>query len=227
MELIKYYINKKLINDLGIYVSQSSGVTDLPKAKETVMTNWPNEHGLEIDLEKRVFEARSISLNCFMMCENEEDFTQKSLQLNNLFNSNKLIDLIIKFSQSSPLVYMVYLSGGITHNKKWRNGKFVSTFQIELTEPEPMKMTFISTIYSGIVSFEFSVTNDTLINIYWIGENYNEVEKDVLLTSTNNTITHSFISSKTDQYNYIIITGNINDLKCDKTENCKLLTQGI
>lgn len=234
MYSITYKFNGINCKDLGIVVSQSFGLTDMPKPKEFLTANWPDEHGIEVDLTNRVFEPRIIKLNCYMKCNNEEDFISKSQQLNKLFlssHSKGLVSLVIEFPYSNPLVYAVYLSGEINHTKKWRNGTFFSTFTLEFTEPEPMKLTYAVKPEAREVIFNFnSIQKDTFITVYSIKEDIFSVRKEVELREENDQLTvHFNASNNLKNRGYIILTSNkgINALYFSNPDNCILLTRGI
>lgn len=234
MNSITYKFNGINCKDLGIVVSQSFGLTDMPKPKELLTANWPDEHGIEVDLANRVFEARIIKLNCYMKCNNEEDFISKSQQLNKLFLSSYskgLVSLVIEFPYSKPLVYAVYLSGEINHTKKWRNGTFFSTFTLEFTEPEPMKLTYATLQETREVKFNFnSIKKNTFITLYTIKEEIMSVRKEILLREGSDQLTVYFnASNNLKNRGYIILTCNkgVDELYFSNPDNCILLTRGI
>ncbi|PQL89775.1 phage tail family protein [Apibacter sp. wkB309] len=234
MNSITYKFNGINCKDLGIVVSQSFGLTDMPKPKELLTANWSDEHGIEVDLANRVFEARIIKLNCYMKCNNEEDFISKSQQLNKLFLSSYskgLVSLVIEFPYSKPLVYAVYLSGEINHTKKWRNGTFFSTFTLEFTEPEPMKLTYATLQETREVKFNFnSIKKNTFITLYTIKEEIMSVRKEILLREGSDQLTVYFnASNNLKNRGYIILTCNkgVDELYFSNPDNCILLTRGI
>lgn len=234
MNSITYKFNGINCKDLGIVVSQSFGLTDMPKPKELLIANWPDEHGIEVDLANRVFEARIIKLNCYMKCNNEEDFISKSQQLNKLFLSSYskgLVSLVIEFPYSKPLVYAVYLSGEINHTKKWRNGTFFSTFTLEFTEPEPMKLTYATLQETREVKFNFNnIKKNTFITLYTIKEEIMSVRKEILLREGSDQLTVYFnASNNLKNRGYIILTCNkgVDKLYFSNPDNCFLLTRGI
>lgn len=234
MYSITYKFNGTNCKELSIVVSQSFGLTDMPKPKELLIANWPDEHGIEVDLANRVFEARIIKLYCYMKCNNEEDFISKSQQLNKLFLSSYskgLVSLVIEFPYSKPLVYAVYLSGEINHTKKWRNGTFFSTFTLEFTEPEPMKLTYAVKPETREVKFNFnSIQKNTFITLYTIKEEIMSVRKDVALSEGNDQLTvYLNASNNLKNRGYIILTCNkgVNALYFPYPDDCILLTRGI
>lgn len=233
MYSIAYKFNGQNIKDLDIIISQSYGLTDLPKTKEPLIANWPDQHGIDVDLSNRAYEPRMIKLNCFMKCENEEDFITKSLKLNQLLtnnNSSGLLSLVVGFPFTKPLVYAVYLSGEISHTKKWRNGVFFSTFTLEFIEPDPMKISIIARPSATSVIFTEPIAQDILLNIYTINGGIMKVEKDVLIRRGDYYFPIFWNSWQDTEFSgYLIITCNegINELHLAASDEYIILTNGI
>lgn len=235
-QLIKYYFNDTLFNDLGIYISESSGLTDLPAMKEPLKTNWQDENGETIDLHTKVYASREIRLNCWFMAENFGDFLSKSAKINNLFSTSGLVRLKVVLPDNNALVYLVYLKSEVKYDKKWKENEFPVYFTLELTEPEPVKAVFKiidpynnfpvppPPLYYFDVSFDYTVAgnSDILINIY-----SQDISKEVKITGSGNI--KKTISIPGPDTDYLIITGNVKNeqLAFSNTENLKLLYQGL
>jgi hypothetical protein len=52
--------------DWGVYVEGSDGLLDMPRMKEPFRVDWADMHGEVIDLSRKRYEAREITLSCWM-----------------------------------------------------------------------------------------------------------------------------------------------------------------
>ena len=59
----------------GVFVSKSTGVLDLPKLK-TEGYDWLDEDGLDYWQEIPKYNDREIILNCWMLAEADDEFTE-------------------------------------------------------------------------------------------------------------------------------------------------------
>lgn len=201
-----YFIDEKPFEDFLVYVSTSSGQIDALELKESVNVDWPGEHGIIIDLERRRFKERVIKLDCFVKCAGYMDFALKLNDFLDRFTQNGLHRLRIDIDDYKHLVYEVYLPGGTDINKKWREGDFFGTFSLELREPEPVKR---------VLRFEATTANMTAkinmqgkkgaYNIFW-GDK--QSDKDIFC-ETSQLMTHTF---QQEGIYYIIVAGAIDDL---------------
>lgn len=61
----------------GYHTIILDGTTDFLKyapKKESTEYNWPDQHGLDVDLSTPKFAARTITLNCAIICDDRTDF---------------------------------------------------------------------------------------------------------------------------------------------------------
>ena len=88
---IDYQYNGITLLNIGIYVSASSGLLEKPDRKPLEKYEYPEENGHVVDLKAAKFEARKITLNCFIKAANHNDFISKIATLNNtLFEVEEL-----------------------------------------------------------------------------------------------------------------------------------------
>ena len=77
MAAIKYYLDGVDFSTYSVCVSESDGVLDIPARKKPFSQSWDDEHGEVVDLRKKYYEPREITLNCFIEANGEIDFVTK------------------------------------------------------------------------------------------------------------------------------------------------------
>lgn len=62
----------------GIVISNGTNTfLALPQRKASVSHDWPEEQGIEIDLDQPTFEPREFTLNCALIATSRDDFFAK------------------------------------------------------------------------------------------------------------------------------------------------------
>ena len=204
MAEVRYLINNFDFRDMQVYVSASSGMLDRPKLKPLQKMDWPDYHGEVVDFKNMRYEAREITLNCFMTAENKLDFTWKLSEFLNIVSGRysgveDTQRLTIIIDPDYPLVYEVYIDSAITINKRWNDDLMVGTFTLKFREPEPMKTVIKSTSRDIYINCH----SQKSFNIYWgDGNKEEDLHGDVY-------INHRY---PWDETFYAIITGVIEDV---------------
>lgn len=201
---IIYTIDGVDISTLGVYVSSSDGVISKPKLKAPLSVSWNDYHGQSVDLQHKYYEARTITLNCFIHAANKMDFMQQVLEFEKLFDAAGTQRLMIDVPDCDPLVYEVYCNEGIAVKKTWRSHDMTGTFQLKLVEPEPVKRVLVHKV-SDITTDKCTIAINTskMVNIFW-GDG--EVDYDVC---GNITVHHSYATTGTY---YPVVTGCIDEI---------------
>lgn len=140
MSEVIYSINGIPFSSYNVFVSESGGLMDALKRKPVKTYDWHEYHGQSIDLSNPKFEAREITLSCFVVGENFEDmfFNFKSLIISE-FQKPKTQRLMVEPFGYNPLIYQVYMVDGVELQKTFRDGQMVGIFQLKLIEPNPIK----------------------------------------------------------------------------------------
>lgn len=204
--MVTYYIDSNDIKQTySVYVSASAGLFSKPKPKALSPTNWPDYHGEVVDLENKYYEAREITLDCFIKAANKADFIVKCNAFLAVFDAKGTRRLSVAVDGSEPLQFEVYLSAEVDIKKKWSEGQMIGTFQLKLREPEPVKkiIKYTRTNESN-KTVSITVTSSKLLNIYW-GDGTHTYD----VNGTAQTITHNYAANGTF---YIVITGNIDEI---------------
>lgn len=205
---LEYYINGVNFKDLGIRVSSSSGVLDLPKLKALRSTSWTDYHGEVVDLYDKRVEPRTITLNCWIRAAGKIDFVEKVNQLSRHFMADGTARLMIEIHPTKPLVFEVYAPEGISHDKRWHDDKMIGQFTLKLKEPDPVKRVLRHQCNSKeTASVTVGFKSEKVVTIHW-GDG--TTDNDLWGNFTgDNAITHTYKAGGTY---YPIIAGVVEDM---------------
>jgi hypothetical protein len=200
---VNYYINGVDFKTFGVKVTESYGLIGALKMKEPLTVNWPDHHGIVVDLASPRFDAREITLKCYLKAANSTDFISKSQSFIAAFQkqgTQRLLVDVYDVPQAKPLVYEVFLQDNIEITKKWRDSVMIGTFTIKLIEPEPVKTVYITESSNESITVE----SEKPVNIYW-GDG--SATYDV--TTLTGAVEHSY---SVTELHYIVITGIIDEI---------------
>lgn len=164
----RYTIDGVDFKDYGVCVSGSSGIIDRPQLKTQKTASWDSYNGISVDLNNKYFEARTITLDCFIAAGNKVDFIVKLNKFYELFENNGTQRLMIAVHPTKVLVYEVFLEDGIPISKTFNKYTNVGKFPLKLIEPSPVKRV-LKHICSGTSTntCTISMHTDKMVNIYW------------------------------------------------------------
>lgn len=204
--MIGYSINGKDFKDFGVYVSGSDGIINRPKLKACAGVSWDNYHGEDIDLNHKYYEAREITLSCFIKAATNQEFITQMLRFERQFDKRGLQRLVLDVHPMKPLIYEVYCKDEISVSKRWNAGLMVGTFKLKLTEPQPIKRILKhSYVSEETKTCHITITTHKLVNIFW-GDG--RVDEDVSGTGVN--ISHTY--HEKGEY-FPVITGCIDEIQ--------------
>jgi hypothetical protein len=199
-----YYINGVNFTTDGVYVSKSQGIIGGIKLRQPVRQEWPDYHGEVVDMAAPRYEARDITLECFMKATSKEDFLSGMQTFMARWMTGTMKRLMIVVDAAKPLVYDVYLTMGPDVDKKWNDSTMVGTFSLKLREPEPVKRVYSFVAAAGALSVSVTVASTKAVTIYW-GDG--SVSYDIVTGSGAQV--HAYASAGTY---YISIAGVIEDV---------------
>lgn len=209
MENIKqlvYSIDGINFKKYDVFVADSPGLLDRPKAKKPFSATWDNYHGDAVDLRKKYLESRDITLSCFIKANGKNDFATKVVNFLQLFDKPGSQRLMVDIHPTKPLVYQVYCEDSVNIKKTWNDELMVGTFDIKLKEPEPVKKVLKHMrIGTSTKTCSIKLTTDKLVNIFW-----GDGTSDFDVYGENRTITHDY--EENGEY-FIVITGDIDEIK--------------
>lgn len=198
--VVSYTLDGTSFRDLGVVVSSSKGLLDAPKRKISEGKDWQEIHGEIVDLDTYIYEARDITLDCFIAGDSSEALSNAMRTFIDLLTAPGLHRLVVNADMAKPLFYQVYLRDQVQVNKKWRDGRNVATFTLKLKEPEPVKRVVL---FTG-TTCNITLTTQWPVNIYWGDGSYTY---DVQGETVSVTKTFATAASR-----YCIITGNIEQI---------------
>ncbi|KAA6300908.1 MAG: hypothetical protein EZS26_002934 [Candidatus Ordinivivax streblomastigis] len=200
-----YLIDGVDFKEYGVYVSESEGVINRPRLKNTASLSWDDYHGESVDLTHKFYEPREITLSCFIKAGSKSEFIMRVFTFEQLFDRQGTQRLVIDVHPTKPLIYEVYCKDEITLSKKWNDGLMVGTFQLKLVEPEPVKRVLKHIgVSEATRTCTVTLTTQKLVTIYW-GDGL--VDFDI--SGENLTISHHYADN--GEY-FPVITGCIDEI---------------
>ena len=195
-------------------MKQGDGFFDALKMKEPFKVDWPDYHGEVLDLSDPRYEARTLTLECFIYAHTKEDFDEKIKRfLNKFYGANTK-----RFSlDAGGLIYNyeIYMASESKVKKKFRSIDMVGEFTLELIEPQPIKRIIYFLRSAGNTTVSVSLTSRKPLTIYW-GDG---THLDNVIGTVTKTHTYS-----TDGAKYVIIAGVIEEVTNLSTNG--ILTNG-
>jgi hypothetical protein len=75
----RWYINgKDMFTTFGIGISKGSDdFLRFPKKKDSITHDWMDRNGLDVDLSRIFFDAKEVTLDCWILADGEADFWLK------------------------------------------------------------------------------------------------------------------------------------------------------
>jgi hypothetical protein len=138
----RWFIDGKDVwNNYGLIVeSGSDGFLEYPAAKQGISHDWPDQHGVDVDLSKRFLQSRDISLRCGIIAVDANDFWAKYRALiSDLMLPNARRIEYAEFGAQS--FYVFYnTTNAFTRFTRLLDGtvqKIACKFTLVLTENEP------------------------------------------------------------------------------------------
>lgn len=194
----------------GVFVSDSDGVLNRPKLKPLANISWDNYHGEDVDLNHKFYEAREITLSCFIKAKTKNDFIVQMSKFEQQFDKRGLHRLVIDVHPIKPLIYEVYCKDEISVSKKWNDELMVGTFKLKLIEPQPVKRVLKHIrISEATKTCSINISTHKLVNIFW-GDG--TVDEDV--SGSNITVSHHY--KENGEY-FPVITGCIDEIEAFQT----------
>jgi hypothetical protein len=202
---LNYLINGENIKDMGITVSESNGLFDLPKMKTPFSVDWPDYHGEVVDLTDKRVVAREIELKCWMKADNKMDFVTKVNKLVAIFQQDGTQRLTVDIHPTKPLIYEVYCESGIVFSKRWRSADMIGEFSLKLKEPQPVKRILRHQRLSEATK-TITITMSTLraVTISW-----GDGKKSDHVYGENITVSHAYSA---DGVYYVVLGGVIEEI---------------
>ena len=127
-----YTINGTTLTSLGVYISESEGILDVPRVKSALIVDIPSLDGVRVLDSQPKFDGRNITLRGWMKAADADTFNTNMQTLTELLTGGVLTMSVSGFS--SPLSYTVMCTDGVQVDKKWRDTTMIATIVIKLKE---------------------------------------------------------------------------------------------
>ena len=166
---VEYYINGKNFKEFGVEVSNSPDILDTLKRKDPLEIDWPDYHGKVIDLHDPRYEAREITLECFITASNNMNFVMwwRRFMQEFQFKSGTLRLSCVYSSAAQPLVWDIYIDEKSSLDKTWNKELMVGTFEIHLIEPSPVKKVLRHISQEANSYATFRITTNGKVSVSW------------------------------------------------------------
>lgn len=203
---VLYSIDGVDLREYGVHVSESEGIVSRPKIKQVAITSWDNYHGQDVDLSARYYEAREITLSCFIEANSIDDFIAKLLRFQKSLDVPRLSRLAIDAVPEKPLIYEVYCNEEISISKKWNEDVMLGTFKLKLVEPQPVKRVLRHVRESeSTKTCTINMSTSKLVNIFW-----GDGTADEDISGNDVPISHNY--KENGEY-FPVITGCIDEIE--------------
>ena len=212
---VEYYIDGVNFKDYGVYVSGSTGLVGRLAQKDALQVDWDNYHGIVRDRNRKRYKERTITLDCFLEASGRSAFVEWTNRFMSLFDGDGTHRLTVEYDgKAKPLVYEVGLYNEADMTKTWgqyNNELMVGTFQMKLTEDEPVKRVLRHISASDNSKAAIKVTSTKLLNVYW-GDGTHTFN----VSGSETTIEHTYALA--GEYD-IIVAGVIEDIGSFETND--------
>lgn len=161
MSEVRYSINGKYFRDFDVYVNESKGLLDKLKPRERKTYAWAEYHGRQIDKSAPKYEAREITLTCWLVGNNVEQLVTKYNAFLSEFDKAGNQRLIVEPFGYQQYVYDVILNDKSELTKTFRDGRMFGDFSLMLLESNPIKRVLY--IPTGVLSLSYNSTSEAEI----------------------------------------------------------------
>jgi hypothetical protein len=135
---IDYQFSGNLFSGYGIYVSGSTGLLGKPRRKEPEIYEYPGENGHIPDLASTVYEARKITLSCFILASSAVDIISRYEAFTSFLYGQTGVEALVMYMDGVPeLTFNCYVKEISDIVKRFRAGKNAGTFTVTFIEPKP------------------------------------------------------------------------------------------
>jgi hypothetical protein len=137
----RVYIDSKdiWINYGMIVESGTDGFLEFPATKPNISHDWPDQHGIDVDLSQMLLQSRQINLRCGIIADSEADFWVKYLALlSDLTQANARRIEIAEFGNQSFKVFYSTTNSFDRFTRILNAAKIACKFTLVLVEHEPV-----------------------------------------------------------------------------------------
>lgn len=129
---LEYTFGTTTLSSLGIRISESIGLLDVPKIKNVLLVDLPMYNGVRMLDSTPKFDGRDIILHGWMKAADADAFNTNVQALTELLTAG--IQSLTVSGFTTPLVYTVICIDGVAVNKMWRSATMIGEITIRLKE---------------------------------------------------------------------------------------------
>ena len=216
---VKYYFNGIDLRTYHVRVSKGKGLLLLPDIKKEVSHSYDNEHGIMMSSGRCYVKERQITLSCFTEKMTHDQFltTMNTLKLLLLDAGTAELRVEIDGSQK-PLVYKVRLSGKSDVSPNYEGSRQVGTFDLVLTEPQPVKRVIKVITTAANKSLTVAFSGGSRYWTIWWGDGTSG------LATNGDTLSHTYSAAGTY---YAMVCGEVDGLTTTLTNDSNMTTSTI
>ena len=151
----------------GADLLKAVGFLDMPKAKEPLRHNWPDEHGTDEDNGAALYyQEQPLTMELLFVSETSlNDLRTKIKAAITAFIAAGLRH--IKIPGVSGVRLVRYVSSTTTRQTNGITGRQVAIVKIELLEPSPAYYQFYSDRSANLNQVSLAITTTKTVTIYW------------------------------------------------------------
>ena len=134
---VTYSVDNVPFSSYGVYVSSSEGVICKPAIKEPLSDDRSWMHGIVYDLSSLHYKEVQLSLRCFIEAFGYDDYITKATTFLAAFGASSGTHTLKVTAGASTFSIGVLCKDSVDIAKTWNAVKFVGTFTLKLTVPNP------------------------------------------------------------------------------------------
>lgn len=216
---INYYLNGVDLRNYHIHVETGKGLLSIPDIKTAVSHSYDNEHGISTSSGRVYVKERRITLSCFTDKMAHGDFLNAINTLKLLLIDAGMAELRVEIDGAQkPLVYIVRLGGKADVSLHYDGSRQVGTFDLVLTEPQPVKRVIKVTTTAANKSLTIAFSGGSRYWTIWWGDGTSS------LATNGNTLSHTYSAAGTY---YAVVCGEVDGLTTTLTNDSNMTTSTI
>lgn len=208
--------NLSLIDGVNIrtygFIERATGFLDQPGRKKTLEHSWPDEHGLDIDLNTIVYDERRCQLEIIAKGSTFSGLVSAVNTIKAMFNKSGYRYLKLYGING---VYLVFVSGsiGVSRLNRGVTSTQYARLTIPLVEPYPVKYMYYVNNTSTPVTAALTIATSGPVTVDWGDNTFSTL-------TTSGTVTHTY--SVNGEY-CICIYGSVQSVTGITPTNCTVI----
>lgn len=205
--------NLSLIDGVNIrtygFIERATGFLDQPGRKKTLEHSWPDEHGLDIDLNTIVYDERRCQLEIIAKGSTFSGLVSAVNTIKAMFNKSGYRYLKL---YGIGGVYLVFVSGqiGVSRLNRGVTSTQYARLTIPLIEPYPVKYMYYANSLSSLITVSLAIGTSGPVTVDWGDNTYSTLAASGIVSHTYTTLGEYCIT----------IYGSVQDITGITPTNC-------